>query len=254
VFIGRCPNYDEDQLHLKPPEQHGFTARLDCRYLLHVPEEVGHNPLLVIALHGYSSNPEVMLRLTVGLVGSQHVVASIQAPNQHYVTAGLPDGQSASGYNWGIRDHWESTVRLHHEMVLEVLAALRKRFQVGAGRCALVGFSQPVGLNYRFVATHPDQVAAVVGICGGVPRDWEESKYRPVTAAVLHISREDDEFYAPALASKFPERLRQHANDVEFHMLPGGHRFPSKADKIVRPWLDRVFANGAPKAFTPLST
>jgi predicted esterase len=245
VFIGCRADYYEYSVNLKTPEQHGFAATLDCRYLLHVPETAGPNPLLVIALHGYSSNPEAMLRLTAGLVGSEHAVASIQAPNQHYVTAGLPDGQSAPGYNWGIRDHWESTVRLHHEMVLRVLANLQERFQVGAGRCALVGFSQPVGLNYRFAATHPEQVAGVIGICGGVPRDWQDSKYRPVTAAVLHISRQDDEFYPAAVAATFPERLRQRASDVEFHTLPGGHRFPSKADKIVRPWLNRVFGNHA---------
>jgi predicted esterase len=231
---------------LKPPEHHVFAARLDCRYVLHVPDTISSNPLLIIALHGYGSNPEVMLRLTVGLVGSQHVLASLQAPNQHYVTAGLPDGQSAPGYNWGIRQHWESTVRLHHEMVLQVLASLRERFQVGAERCALIGFSQPVGLNYRFAATHPEQIAGVIGICGGVPRDWQEAKYRPVTAALLHISREEDEFYPAEVAATFPDRLRHHARDVQFHMLPGGHRFPSKADKIARPWLDRVFGKSAP--------
>jgi len=229
----------------KVPEQHVFQTRLDCCYLLHVPADTGHNPLLVTALHGYSSNPEVMLRLTVGLVGSDCVVAAIQAPYQHYVSAGLPDGQSVPGYNWGISKHWESTVRLHHDMVRHVLSDLRGRFQVGAERCLLAGFSQPVGLNYRFAATHPEQVAGVIGICGGVPRDWEEPKYKPVTAAVLHISRENDEFYPADVAATFPDRLRRHASDVEFYLLPGTHRFPSKADKIVRPWLDRVFGQRA---------
>ncbi|MBZ5609983.1 MAG: hypothetical protein LAP38_17110 [Acidobacteriia bacterium] len=229
-------------MDLKTTEHHTFTAPMECRYLLHVPEDIGPKPRLLVALHGYSSNPEVMLRLTVGLVGSGQVVASIQAPNQHYVTAGaLPDRQSVPGYNWGISPHWDATVRLHHEMVLRVLAELRERFRVGPERCALVGFSQPVGLNYRFAATHPEQVAAVIGICGGVPRDWEESKYRPVTAKVLHISRDQDEFYPVEVVQTFPGRLRVRAADVEFHLMPGTHRFPSKADKVVRPWLDRVF-------------
>ncbi len=225
----------------KTPEQHVFTASLDCRYLLHVPEDVGCNPLLVVSLHGYSSNPEAMLRLTVGMVGTRPVVAAIQAPNQHYVAAGLPDAQSVPGYNWGIAAHWDATVRLHHDMVRQVLASLRKQFQVGPERCALVGFSQPVGLNYRFAATHPDEVAGIIGICGGVPRDWQEAKYRPVTAAILHIARDEDQFYPTAVVSTFQERLKHRASDVEFHLLPGQHRFPSKANKIVRPWLERVF-------------
>lgn len=222
-------------------EQHTFPARLDCRYLLDVPKDVPAKPVLIVTLHGYSSNPEDMLRLTRAAVGAGHVVASIEAPNQHYLTERPKDGHPVSGYNWGISQHWDSTVRLHHDMVLEVLASLRKRFAIPRERCALTGFSQPVGLNYRFAATHPDQIRGVIGICGGVPRDWPDPKYKPVTAALLHISRDQDEFYPVATASGFAERLRQRASDVEFHMLPGSHRFPSKAGAIVRPWLKRVF-------------
>jgi hypothetical protein len=39
-----------------------YTARLDCRYLLHAPEAIDDRTLLVAALHGFSANPEVMLR------------------------------------------------------------------------------------------------------------------------------------------------------------------------------------------------
>jgi predicted esterase len=182
-----------------------------------------------------------MLRLTTSLLGEQHVIAALQAPNQHYVADGLPNAQSVAGYNWGIRPHWESSVRLHHDMVRSVLASLRERFQLSPERCLLAGFSQPVGLNYRFVGTHPGEVAGVIGICGGVPRDWQEDKYQPVSAALLHISRDEDEFYPTELVRKFPEQLRRHATDIEFHLIPGPHRFPSKAGAIVRPWMQRVF-------------
>jgi predicted esterase len=222
-------------------EQHTFTVESECRYLLHTPASAAPNPLIVLSLHGYASNPEAMLRLTTNLVGEDHVVAALQAPNQHYANPGLPNAESVAAYNWGIRPHWESSVRLHHDMVRKTLAALRERFGVGPERCLLVGFSQPVGLNYRFIATHPSEVAGAIGICGGVPRDWEEEKYQRVQAAVLHISRDEDEFYPLDVVSTFTERLRRRASDVEFHLLPGQHRFPSKADRIVRPWMERVF-------------
>ena len=222
-------------------EQQTFAARLECRYLLHIPEAVDRNSLLIITLHGYSSNPEAMLRLTSALVGHQHVVAALQAPNQHYVTDGLPNAQSVPGYNWGISPHWQSAVRLHHDMLLATLASLRERFHIGRERCLLVGFSQPVGLNYRFAGTHPGEVGGIVGICGGVPRDWQEDKYQPVQAAVLHISRDQDEFYPVELVKTFPEKLRSRASDVEFHLLAGPHRFPSQAGGIVRAWMERVF-------------
>ena len=234
------------------PEQQTFTANLECRYLLQTPGPLPDNPLIALALHGYGSNPEVMLRLTMGMLGENHVIASLQAPNQHYSNPGLPNAQSVAAYNWGIQPHWQSSVRLHHDMVLKTLAALRERFGVGPARCLLIGFSQPVGLNYRFIATHPDEVGGVIAICGGVPRDWEEDKYRPVKASVLHISRDEDEFYPLNVVSGFEERLRRRAQDVEFHLIPGQHRFPSKAGQIARPWMERVFPET--KGFTALKS
>src|SRR5271163_3084039 len=142
-------------------EEISFATRLDCRYLLHTPAKVDTNPLLIIALHGYSSSPEVMLSLTQRMVGEGRIVAAVQAPNQHYISNGLPDARSSSGYNWGISQHWAASVRLHHEMVMQVLGSLRERFQSRRERSVLVGFSQPVGLNYRFAATHPEQVGGV---------------------------------------------------------------------------------------------
>jgi len=224
-----------------PVEEHCFEVPLSCRYLLDIPANAPKNPLLAVALHGYSANPEDMLRLARIAVGDEPVVASLQAPNQHYVSAGLPDGKSAPGYNWGISKHWESAVRLHHAMVIRVLSNLKQKFQVGADRCLLLGFSQPVGLNYRFVATHPEEVRGVVGVCGGVPRDWEDPKYHAVRAALLHISRDEDPFYPVAAVDTFAGRLRYRAEDVEFHLIQGPHRFPSKARFIVKPWLSRVF-------------
>jgi len=229
-------------MKLESPEVHSFPVRLDCRYLLHVPEHVDEHSVLVLTLHGYGSNPESMLRLTAGLLGNCHPIAALQAPNEHYQTA--PAASAAAAYNWGIRDHWQSAVRLHHEIVLRAFELLRARFEIPAARCLLMGFSQSVGLNYRFAGTHPGQAGGVVGICGGVPRDWEEDKYANVGAPILHISRDQDEFYPVDMTAQFADRLRKHADDVEHHLLPGGHRFPSKAHVIARPWMARVFADG----------
>jgi predicted esterase len=231
-------------------QQYTFPGELECRYLQQEPEHLGPNPLIVLALHGYGSNPEVMLRLTTTLIGDQHVVASLQAPNQHYGNLGLPNAESVPAYNWGIRPHWEASVRLHHDMLRRTLADLRRRFDTRPERCLLLGFSQPVGLNYRFAATYPGEVGGIIGICGGVPRDWEEEKYQPVRAAVLHVSRDQDEFYPLDVVSTFAERLRRRASDVEFYLLPGPHRFPSKASEIVRRWIERVFSGS--KGFTAL--
>ncbi len=220
-----------------------YFARLQCRFFTLVPDIVSPKTSLAVTLHGYGMRPEPMLHLTSDLLGPDWIVASLQAPNQHYASN---PGEGKAVYNWGTRDHWEEAARLHHEMVLAVLAELRERFGADASRCLLAGFSQPVGLNYRFCATYPGQVGGVLALCGGVPRDWEDGHYTGVDAAILHIAREEDEFYPPAAVAEYPRRLRLRAPDVEFHLLPGGHRFPSRAGTVVRPWLERVFGLPAP--------
>jgi poly(3-hydroxybutyrate) depolymerase len=151
-----------------------FPLPMTCRYLLAVPDRVPADPAIVLALHGYGSNPETMLRLTTQTVDSDVVVACLQAPNQHYTGEGPRSGVAA--YNWGIRHHHADSVRLHHEMLLQTLTELQTRFGVGPRRCFLTAFSQAVGMNFRFLGTHPDAVAGAIAICGGVPKDWEEPK------------------------------------------------------------------------------
>jgi predicted esterase len=218
-------------------EKRSFEARLECHYLLHVPGRIDERTRLVLALHGYSSNPHDMLRLTRTMLGSGHVIASLQAPSQFFRTHAPA---SEVGYCWATHAHPESSVRLHHEMLLHVIGEVGDRFRIGPARRILIGFSQPVGLNYRFAATHPGAVRGVIGLCGGIPKNWEEGDYQEVTAALLHIARKEDEIFPPAVTETYPGRLRLRAADVEFHLLDGGHRFPSKGGPIVENWLSRL--------------
>jgi predicted esterase len=222
-------------------ERCSFEARLECHYLLHEPARIDGRTLLALALHGYGSNPEVMLRLTKTMLGSDHAIASVQAPSQFF-PSNAPDG--TVGYCWASPAHPKSSVRLHHEMLLHVAREAGDRLGIDARRRLLVGFSQPVGLNYRFAATHPDEVRGVIGICGGMPKNWEDGEYERVSAGLLHIARREDEFFPPDVTAKYADRLRLRAGDVEFHLLDGGHRFPSKAGPIVERWIERVFYGG----------
>ncbi len=231
------------QRHMDPatpgteePEQHTFTARLDCHYLLHVPPRIDDSTALILTLHGFGYNPEVMLGLTENLVGSRHGIASIEGPSSFF----LSTKSGEVGHSWVTHKHAASWIRLHHDMVLHVAAEAGTRTGIPRERTILVGFSQPVGLNYRFVATYPDAVRGVIGICGGMPKNWEEGPFQKVSAAILHIARREDEYYSPEVTGLYPERLRIRADDVEFHMLEGGHRIPSKAGPLVQAWIARV--------------
>jgi phospholipase/carboxylesterase len=217
-------------------QHRSFSARLDCRYLLRAPEKVVSETLLVVTLHGFSSNPEVMLRLTDQMFGARHAIASLQGPNQFYLATNNPE----VGYGWATDRHAASSIRLHHEMVQHVLDEAGRAYGIPPERRLLVGFSQPVSLNYRFAATYPGQVRGVIALCGGLPSDWETAAYQPVTASVLHIARRADEYYPPEVTEQYPGRLRMRCRDVEFHLLDGGHRFPSKGAAIVEQFLARL--------------
>jgi len=74
-----------------------------------------------------------------------------------------------------------------------------------------------------------------------MPKNWEDGEYGKVSAALMHIARREDEIFPPDVTAKYADRLRLRADDVEFHLLDGGHKFPSKAGPIVERWIERVF-------------
>jgi predicted esterase len=213
-----------------------FSARLDCHYILQVPEAITAHTLLIVTLHGFASNPEVMLRLTTMMFGEDHIIASLQGPNQFYTDAKAQE----IGYGWITSRHSAESIRLHHDMVQHVLHEAGSEYSIPPERRILAGFSQPVSLNYRFAATCPEAVRGVAAICGGLPSDWETGRYQPLRAAVLHIARSGDEFYPPDVTQRYAGRLAIRARDVEFHLLDGGHRFPSQARPIADGWLERI--------------
>ncbi len=220
------------------PEYRSCRVESEFRYLLSRPECAKRDPIALIALHGYSSNPHTMLRLTRLAAGPDHLIASLEAPNQFYLRE--PGGDT--GYNWGVSDHAESNIALHHRFVQSAIGKIGEETGIAPARCVLIGFSQPCGLNYRFIATCPEGVGGVIAICGGVPHDWETGPFLDrITCPVLHISRDADEFYPLEKATVFPERLRRRIADVEFHLLPGGHRFPSQSGPLIREWMARHF-------------
>ena len=77
--------------------RHSTAVPFEAEYLLHEPGQVGECTLLVLALHGYGSNPEAMLRLSeMALGGDNAIIASLRGPNQHYLSSG-PLGTPMAG-------------------------------------------------------------------------------------------------------------------------------------------------------------
>src|SRR5690349_5929650 len=110
-----------------------FSARLDCHYLLRPVHAMNGRTLLVVALHGFSQNPEGMLGLTAKMFGPEHVIASVEGPNQFFINGNTQE----AGFGWGAKRHAPSSVRLHHEMVSHVLDEAGRAYAIPAERRVL---------------------------------------------------------------------------------------------------------------------
>jgi len=213
-------------------ENRSFPLPLTCRYLLRPPASSAPNPLLVVALHGHAMTPEEMLDLVSPLVGDDHYIASLQGPYQFWLNAG--EGPRARvAFHWATSYEAAESRRLHHEMILRVLGEVPRP-------AVLLGYSQSVSLNYRFLCTHPDLLRGAIAICGGLPGDWDTAPYQNTGASVLHIATREDHFYPPERTAAYPDRLGARIAGVEFHLLDGGHRIPSAAAPIIQDWLGKL--------------
>src|SRR3954451_18632313 len=111
-----------------------FSARLGCRYLLQVPEEIGPRTALVAALHGFSSNAEDMLPRPGRMVGPHHAIAAIEGPYGFF----RGEGTDQVGYGWITSRRASESIRLHHEMVRHVLEEAGGQLGIPASRRVLL--------------------------------------------------------------------------------------------------------------------
>lgn len=183
------------------------TAEIKLYYDLHIPEDSpGHQPLL-ISVHGYGAHKRYMMREARLIAPDNFVIASLQGPHQHFRPA--KEGGYRTGFGWLTDQRSEEWVALHHKFVLDVIDRLSADEVIDPERVYLFGFSQACALNFRFAFTHPDVLAGVVGVCGGVPGDLETNpKYRAFDAKTFYLYSDDDEFYKPEQFRSFDEKLK----------------------------------------------
>jgi predicted esterase len=195
---------------------------------------------LLIALHGYGANKRQMMREALALAPDNFAIASLQGFHQHLKEPKEPGGPLRFGFGWLTNFHPEESVAIHHQALLDLAAKLTGEGIADPKRIFLLGFSQTCALNYRFAFTHPDLLRGVIGICGGMPGDWETSEiYNPTKAAVLHVAGTRDEYYPPARVADYEERLRLRAHDVEFKSYDAAHEMAPAMREDVRAWLSK---------------
>ena len=201
-----------------------LEARINLYYDLR-PGTVSPAPLL-IALHGYGANKRQMMREVQMMAPEQFAIASVQGFHQHIKEPREAGGPLRFGFGWLTNFKSEESVAVHHRAMLDLIEILTDEGVADPSRIFLLGFSQSCALNYRFAFTHPDHLRGVVGICGGIPGDWEtNSAYKQTQLDVFHLAGIRDEFYSPERVKDYEQQLKTRARSVKFKSYDAPHDF-----------------------------
>ena len=228
----------EDHVTQQTPNvERTLTAEIELHYDVQLPQQTPA-PLL-IALHGYGASKRQMMREARSVAPEDFAIVSLQGPHQHLKEAKEPGGPLRFGFGWLTNFHPEESIAIHQRALLKVTDLLVNEGVADPKRVFLLGFSQSCALNYRFAFTHSDVLRGVIGICGGLPGDWETSiVYRPTEASIFHLSGEHDEFYPPSRVDNYGAQLRTRASDVKFASYDAGHEIVQAMRGDIRSWLE----------------
>lgn len=216
-----------------------LPVELQFYYDLFLPpcESIAARPLL-IALHGYGGSKRQMMREAPLLAPAGFAVVTPQGIHQHIREPREQGAPLRYGFGWLTNFHAEESIRIHHNALIRIINNLVSEKLVDARRIFLLGFSQSCALNYRFAFTQPDLLRGVVGICGGLPGDWETNGvYSETRASVFHLCGTRDEFYPPARTENYKAQLAQRAREREVKFYDAGHEIIQAMRDDVRAWL-----------------
>jgi predicted esterase len=218
--------------------EESFRQEITRGYDLFVPSGDEPRPLL-IAAHGYGQEKGWMMRMAREIAADGMVVASLQAPYPHIH---FPQDRStrALGYGFGWLTSYrpEESVALHHDAVGRIIGTLSGRGAIDPTRVFVLGFSQSVALNLRVAFSEPELIRGVIGICGGIPGDWESSdRYCACNVEVLYIGGRSDQVYSPEKLAANAEALRSRARSVDLRIYDVGHEMPRMAFGEIGEWI-----------------
>jgi len=221
------------------PVREDLTMRAEIKlyYDLAVPDGGGAHPLL-IALHGYGASKRQMMSEARRLAPPHFAIAALQGFHQHIREPREEGGPLRFGFGWVTNFHPEESIALHHKALLDLIEKLKAEAVADPARIFLLGFSQSCAINYRFAFTHADALRGVLGVCGGLPGDWETSElYKPAQMSVFHLAGAHDQFYQPERVKDYGERLKMRARDVEFKSYDAGHEIVPQMRSDIGAWL-----------------
>jgi len=221
---------------IDPNSDRTLAARINLYYDLHVTTSAPA-PLL-IALHGYGANKRQMMREAQLMAPEGFAIASLQGFHQHIKEPRERGGPLRFGFGWLTNFRPEESVAIHHQVLLNLIAQLIEEGVADSTRIFLLGFSQSCAVNYRFAFTYPEKLRGVIGICGGIPGDWDTNQnYHGSQLDVFHLAGTRDEFYTPERVLTYENQLATRARRVTFKSYDAAHEIVPQMREDVRQWL-----------------
>jgi len=213
-----------------------LTAEIKLYFDLFVPEKLEKPAPLLIAVHGYGAHKRYMMREARLIAPENFVIASIQAPYQHFRP--IADGYKV-GFGWLTDYKSAESIALHHKFVLDLIEKLSKENLTDKNRVYLFGFSQACALNFRFALTNPDAARGVIGVCGGIPSDLQTNEiYKKLTADVLYLYGDADEFYPLEKFQDFEGKLKDILPNFQSKLYGAKHEITGEMREDMKKWLD----------------
>jgi len=210
-------------------------AEIKLYYDLYVPENLVKPAPILVAVHGYGAHKRHMMREARLVSADKFVVASIQAPFQHWRES---SGTYKIGFGWLTDFKPAESVAMHHNFILEVIKKLADEKIISEEKIYLYGFSQACALNFRFAFTFPKTLRGVIGVCGGIPSDLETNEiYKPTNAEVLYVYGDRDEFYPFGKFQTFEQKLREYVPNFQAKTYAAKHEITDEMREDVKNWL-----------------
>ena len=210
-------------------------TEINLYYDLLVPENFEKNAPLLISVHGYGAHKRYMMREAQLVAPENFVIASIQAPNQHFRQT---DAGYKIGFGWLTDYKSEESVKIHQNFINQVIEITAEKLSIDENKIYLLGFSQACALNFRYAFTFPEKIKSVVGICGGIPSDLETNEiYKPLTAEAFYLYSDEDEFYSLEKYESYVERLEKKAANLETKKYHATHEITGEMRQDIKRWL-----------------
>ncbi len=212
-----------------------LRAEISLYYDLYVPGAAAVPAPLLIAVHGYGAHKRYMMREAKLVAPENFIIASIQAPHPHFRRT--DDGYRV-GFGWLSDERPEEHIQLHQKFVLDLVGKLSADGLIDEDRIFIYGFSQACALNFRLAFTHPELLAGIIGVCGGIPGDLDSNpEYRPTSAAAFYLFGDDDEFYSQEQFAKYDERLAEYLPNYRSEHYRAEHEITEEMRCDIRQFL-----------------